>query len=294
MAGASPQDGPHRGSSGEQATSEGDKGDCPLVVPFAIPERLVEVDSTNRYLADLVRHGLADGQPVPEGYAVVAGHQSAGRGRLSRRWVSPPGSALLCSVLLRPALEPAQLHLGAWAVSLAALRACEDVARVRLSIKWPNDLLARVADGEPPERKVAGVLSEVVGPALVVGVGVNVNWPAQWPPSGAADPVLKSIAAGATALNRVAGALVDGEALLARFLRHLSGLSSALRSPSGRHELSSAYRACCSTIGREVLVELADESFTGRALDVDDEGCLIVSTQVCLRTVAAGDLVHLR
>lgn len=296
MTGASRQGRARRGSPGEQATSGGAAADRPLVVPFAAPERLVEVDSTNRYLADLVRRGLADGSPVPVGYAVAADHQSAGRGRLARRWVSPPGASVLCSVLLGPDLAPARLHLGAWAVAIAALRACEDVAGVRLSIKWPNDLLGDTGGhrGPPTERKVAGVLAEVIGSAMVVGIGINTNWPDGWPPSESDDEELASLAASATALNRLAGRQVDKEALLGAYLRGLGALNDGLSSAGGRQALASSYRANCSTIGREVLVQLADESFSGRALDVDDDGCLIVSTQVCMRTVAAGDVVHLR
>ena len=84
----------------------------------------------------------------------VADFQTAGRGRLGRRWEAPPGSNLLMSVLLRPELRPDQRHLAGSALCLAAGDAVERVAGVDLVVKWPNDLLA--ADG----RKVAGVLAE--------------------------------------------------------------------------------------------------------------------------------------
>ena len=140
-------------------------------VPFAVPEHLEVVDSTNRYLLDLARAGLDDGSEVPEGYAVVAERQSEGRGRLQRRWEAPTGTAVLCSILFRPDLPPEDLHLVPWAVALAALEACREVAGVELAPKWPNDLLA-AARGSLPERaasmagsegrKVAGVLSEIL------------------------------------------------------------------------------------------------------------------------------------
>jgi len=286
-------------------------------VPFAVPERLQVVDSTNRYLVDLARVGFGDGSEVPEGYAVVADRQSEGRGRLARRWESPAGTSVLCSILFRPDLDAPQLHLTAWAVALAARRASRDVAGVELSLKWPNDLLAGPGSGRGEAaaaagragRKVAGVLSELVPPAgahvrargtsrlpggVVVGVGINVNWPPDWPPSGSKDPELVSIAAHATALNRLAGRDVDRNVLVAALLRSSGELNAMLASDQGRLELASRYRSSCSTIGREVRVELSDGSVTGTALDVDDAGCLLVSTDACIRTIAAGDVVHVR
>jgi len=281
-------------------------------VAFAVPERLQVVDSTNRYLGDLVRRGMPDGSEVPEGYAVSAEHQSEGRGRLARRWEAPPASAVLCSVLFRPELAPDQLHLVAWAVALSAVRACTETAGVELSVKWPNDLLApadaAIASGGGPP-KVAGILSEVLAPrgarglgdelgrrpgCVVVGIGINVNWPPEWPPADSDDPDLASIAMHATALNRLAGREIDRDELLGRLLACAGRLNADLANSEGRRALASQYRLACSTIGREVRVQLADETVLGRALDLDDSGCLVVSTEMCMRTVSAGDVVHLR
>jgi len=270
-------------------------------VPFAVPERLQLVDSTNRYLADLVRAGVVAGSEPPAGYAVVAEQQSAGRGRLDRRWEAPAGSAVLCSILFRPDLAVEQLHLTAWAVALAATQACRETAGVELSIKWPNDLLVG-------ERKLGGILSEIVAagpsanapdaprrpPSVVVGLGLNLNWPSAWPPEGSKDPELASIAAHGAALNRVVGHEIDRDELTAGLLCSAGKWNEELASKEGRLRLSSAYRRSCSTIGREVRVELADETVFGTALDLDDAGCLLVSTGTCLRTIAAGDVVHVR
>jgi BirA family biotin operon repressor/biotin-[acetyl-CoA-carboxylase] ligase len=305
--------------------SGGSAGEAP--VPFAVPERLRLVDSTNHYLVELARSGLGDGSEVPEGYAVVAECQGEGRGRLARRWVAPAGTAVLCSILFRPDLDPEQLHLTAWAVALAAARACREVAGVELSLKWPNDLLAGPdgAAGKPagpdgaagkPEapcggnpdalaghpgaerpgarRKVAGVLSEVVPTGVVVGIGINVNWPPDWPPASPEDPELAFMAQHATALNRVAGREIDRNELVDRLLRFTGKLNARLASDQGRRALASEYRLACSTIGREVRVELAGETVAGRAMGVDDGGCLLVSTATGVRTIAAGDVVHVR
>jgi BirA family biotin operon repressor/biotin-[acetyl-CoA-carboxylase] ligase len=335
-------DGPPVGEcSVEQANRERPDGDLVITgeargespVPFAVPERLAVVDSTNRYLVSLVGAGMPDGSAVPEGYAVVADHQSDGRGRLGRRWEAPPGTAVLCSILLKPDIHPEQLHLATWAVALAAVRACRAAAGVELSLKWPNDLIAGPGSGsgsgsgpgsgpggggtkvEPLagraviEPKVAGILSETLPPrteqgpggrvagsprGIVVGIGLNVNWPEDWPPVGSQDKELAFIAASATALNRIAGRRIDRDELVGELLRNIGTWNAMLASQEGRRAVASQYRLGCATIGREVRVELMDETVTGKALDVDDAGCLLVSTGTCVRTIHVGDVVHVR
>jgi BirA family biotin operon repressor/biotin-[acetyl-CoA-carboxylase] ligase len=198
----------------------------------------------------------------------VADHQTAGRGRLGRTWQAPPGASLLMSVLLRPQLDPGRLHLATAAVALAAADACEQVAGFRPELKWPNDLL--VAD-----RKLAGVLAESDLPAVVVGIGMNVNWDTDVPSGG-------------VAANQVSGRAVDRHALLDALLAALAPRADDWDA------VGSEYRRRCATIGRLVRVELADESFTGTAADVSDEGHLLVDVGTCIRTVTAGDVVHLR
>lgn len=188
----------------------------------------------------------------------MADFQTAGRGRLGRRWEAQPGDALLMSVLLRPAgLAPERRHLVVAAVAVAA---CEALAPLEVSIKWPNDLLL---DG----RKLAGVLAEADGDAVVVGIGVNLRRA----PEGAAC---------AGELDR--DALVN--ALLAR-LDHWYGRWD---------ELALEYRRHCSTIGSAVRVELPDETFTGTATDINAAGHLLVDVGMCVREVVAGDVVHVR
>jgi len=295
---------PAREDSGEQATRTPEATAAPA--PFAVPRRLFEVDSTNRYLVDLCAAGLEDGLAVPDGYAVIAERQTAGRGRLGRRWEAPEASSVLCSILLLHDLAPDQLHLLTWAVALAAADACEEVARVDVTLKWPNDLLVG-------DRKIAGLLAEVVPPvpgapttpdgapgpptpggAVVVGIGINVNWPTGWPRTDRSDPELERIASLGTALNRLVGREIDRDSLVERLLPATGNWSARARTAEGRRALTTSYRRRSSTIGRAVRVELAGETFVGQALDVDDAGCLLVESDANLRTVSAGDVVHLR
>jgi BirA family biotin operon repressor/biotin-[acetyl-CoA-carboxylase] ligase len=167
--------------------------------------------------------------------------------------------------------------------------------------KWPNDL-------EAGGRKVAGLLAEVAwppavgtaapavgtaAPAVIVGVGINCNWPADWPPRD--DPDAAAIAAGATSLDRVAGRPVDPDAVAERLLDRVAQRYLALdERPNAARSLSAEYRRNLSTIGQLVRVELAGETFVGRALDVNDAGHLLVDVGACVRTVSAGDVVHVR
>ncbi|WP_195210275.1 biotin--[acetyl-CoA-carboxylase] ligase [Actinomarinicola tropica] len=238
--------------------------------------------STNADLLELARGG------APDGIVLVADHQSAGRGRLDRTWTAPAGSSLLFSTLVRPDLAPSDLHLLTTAVAVAASDACEAVAGVRPRLKWPNDLV--VADGDGTDRKLAGILSESVVDggevrAVVVGMGLNVNWPATLP---------DDLAATATSLNHLAGHDVDREQLLVAHLRGLEVILAELASPGGREALIIRYRHLSATLGRTVRVELASGALVGQAVDVDDAGHLVVELGGELVPVVAGDVVHLR
>lgn len=254
--------------------------------------------STNADAMALGRDGAA------EGIVVVADHQSAGRGRRTRSWVSPPGASLLVSVLLRP---PASV---AGAVTMAAAVAMTDavqqVAGVTAGVKWPNDLVVATAAGD---RKLAGVLAEADWPAgstasgghrapaphdravVVVGIGLNVMWPSASMLSS--DAALAEVADVATALNW-AGPEVDRVDLLVAFLRGLDERYTALVR-SGPDELLGEWRRRSATLGRRVRVDLGTEDVEGLAVDVTGEGQLVVDTvEGGRRTLAVGDVVHLR
>jgi len=194
-----------------------------------------------------------------EGLVAVADHQWAGRGRRGRTWEAPAGTALLCSVLLRPDLDPARRPLAAAAVAVAAADACAAQGPA-VALKWPNDLV--VGDA-----KLGGVLAEDHGGAVVVGLGVNLTWS---PP-------------GAARLGPV-----DGDGLLAAVLAGLGRLVGDWPA------VAAAHRRRCATVGREVRVELPGGSCTGRAVDLSDEGHLVVDTAGGRRTFSAADVVHLR
>jgi len=213
----------------------------------------------------------------------VADRQTAGRGRLDRTWEAPAGSALLVSALLRPDLLPTHVHSTAMAAAVAACDACDEVAGFRPELKWPNDIVVW-------DKKLAGLLAEAElkgddVDAVVVGMGLNVNW--ETPPPGLEDIAI--------AASEVVGRAVDQEALLQHFLDRFAEHYSALVEPGGWRGTLLNYRRSSSTLGKDVRVELPDETFTGRAVEVTGEGHLLVKTPSGdVRRVPAGDVVHLR
>jgi BirA family transcriptional regulator, biotin operon repressor / biotin---[acetyl-CoA-carboxylase] ligase len=154
-------------------------------------------------------------------------------------------------------------------------------------LKWPNDLLAG-----PDESKLAGVLAEAEfagdsPAAVVVGIGVNVAWPG---PEGAGGTCLDDVRRQADP----AAEAVDRRGLLEGLLSALAPRRALLDDAAGRRVLADEARRRCATVGRTVRVVLAGEAFTGRAVGIDDAGCLEVETPQGLRRVSAGDVVHVR
>jgi BirA family biotin operon repressor/biotin-[acetyl-CoA-carboxylase] ligase len=211
------------------------------------------IDSTNRYLLQCAADGARDG------IVAVADEQTAGRGRLGRTWVAPPGSALLVSVLLRPTLPPERVHLLTLATALAVIDA---LPALDARVKWPNDVVV-------DDRKLAGILAEADGAgAIVIGMGVNVR-------SDALAPEVRDTAAACD---------VDRHELLVAWLRRLHTRLDALDDTIPDAIARSA------TLGRHVRVELARETFEGTARALTAEGYLVVDDRV----VTAGDVVHVR
>ena len=142
---------------------------------------------------------------LPEGAVAVTDHQTAGRGRLGRTWVEAPGTAVLCSVLLRPPAERRAAELSLVA-AVAVAEAVEAATGLSAQIKWPNDVMLN-------RRKVAGILAEMRGDVVVVGIGINVNQVREQLPADART------AAGS--LRSLTGSEYDREDVLSTLLRRL-------------------------------------------------------------------------
>jgi BirA family transcriptional regulator, biotin operon repressor / biotin---[acetyl-CoA-carboxylase] ligase len=240
---------------------------------------VAETASTN---ADLLADAAA-----PDRSVLVAENQVAGRGRLDRAWISPPGAGLTFSVLLRP---PVLLARWGWLPLLAGValhEAVGAVSGVRVALKWPNDLLAGTGPDPAAFGKVAGILAQARDEAVVIGIGINVGTArAELPVPSATSLAL----CGATALDR-------GE-LLTAILSRLDARYAQWVDVDGDAEacgLAEAYRAACVTVGRLVAVTRTDGSIArGTAVAVDASGHLEVDVDGVVQTVGAGDVEHVR
>lgn len=226
---------------------------------------VAETGSTNADLAAAAARG------APEGTVLVAESQTAGRGRLDRTWLAPPGAGLTFSVLVRPPVPAARWGWLPLLTGVALVVALREQAAVQVGLKWPNDVLVN-------GRKLAGVLSEVHGEAVVLGVGLNVSTRREELPGPAA-----------TSLALEGAATTDRPTLLKAMLRALTRVYAGwLADPA---VLPPAYRSVCVTLGRPVLVELpGGQRLRGTADDVDDTGRLVVDG----RALEVGDVVHVR
>lgn len=254
-----------------------------LVRPGGLWRDLEVVESTGSTNADLLARAQAG---EPEGAVLAAEEQRAGRGRMGRTWTSPPRAALTFSVLLKPAVPPARRGWLPLLAGVAVATAVTQVTGVRTGLKWPNDLLTADA-------KLAGILAEAAGDAVVVGIGLNVSTePAEFPPTRpGALPATSLRAAGATALDRAS--------LLLAILGELEHWYRAWQRADGdpdRSGLRAEYTRLSATIGRTVRAELpGGQALSGPVAGVDSDGRLLVRVSSGSEVaVAAGDVVHLR
>lgn len=227
-----------------------------------------EIGSTQVELVSRARTGAA-----PQALATTS--QTAGHGRRGREWTCPPGAGLALSVLLRPLRNDAWTWLPLLA-GVAVVEALQARGARGLGLKWPNDVLA-------PSGKLAGLVAERVEghgspPAFVLGIGLNLTGDGL-PPNAACLAHL--------GVHDDAGTV--GAAVLAALLervRHWEADTSAV---------ADIYRAQCVTLGHEVRVSLpGGRDVQGRADDVDDDGCLVVTGPAGRQVLSAGDVVHVR
>jgi len=257
------------------------------VGPDGLWREIEVVPSTGSTNADLLARAL---RGEPEGVVLAAEEQTAGRGRMGRTWVAPPYAALTFSLLTRPDVPPARRGWLPLLTGVAVAAAVTEVTGVEARLKWPNDVLAG-------EAKLAGILAEAAGDAVVVGIGLNVSTePAELSqllaaPGPGALPATSLRAAGATALNREELLL----AILAGFERWYQPWRQAGGDPD-RSGLRPGYTRLSATIGRTVRAELpGGQALSGPAAGVDSDGRLLVRVSSGAEVpVAAADVVHLR
>lgn len=218
-----------------------------------------EIESTNAEAKSLAASG------APEGTVVIAECQSAGRGRLGRRWTSPAGKGLLFSVVLRPAVPMGEAYLLTLVAATAAAEGIEAATGVGVQIKWPNDLFVG-------DRKVGGILMEVAGEQdevewVVVGIGLNVNT------EYSELPV--ALRRTAVSLKMATGEPVDRSDLLSHLLLSLeTQYTNAVR--KGFDDALQAFRERDYLVRRSISVETHNGPVLGKASGIDEHGALLV------------------
>jgi BirA family biotin operon repressor/biotin-[acetyl-CoA-carboxylase] ligase len=241
------------------------------------------VESTGSTNDDLMAGGDAG---APAWTVLVAGHQTAGRGRMSRSWEAPPGSSLLVSVLLRPTIEPSRALVLSHFAAIVMAHAIEDNTEVLVACGWPNDLLTR--DG----RKLGGLLleSRVESGRLlhvVVGLGLNLTQSADEFPPDLRRPATSLTMEGATNLRP--------ELVLRSYLYRLR-YRLALGRPGFIEWVTNNFRRRCltTTMGRNVRATAVDGAVVeGIATGIGESGELTVATSGGEARIASGELEYL-
>jgi BirA family transcriptional regulator, biotin operon repressor / biotin---[acetyl-CoA-carboxylase] ligase len=265
-----------------------------VVRPDGLWREVLVVERTGSTNADCAARARAG---APEGLVLAAEEQTAGRGRLGRTWLSPPRAALTFSVLLRPVgVPPVRRGWLPLLAGVAAATAVRQVSGLDVRLKWPNDVLLG-------PHKLAGILAEQAGGAVIAGIGVNVSATRdELPASATRDelPATGAAALPATSLLLEGSASLDRERLLGEILAQIERWYQAWRDTQIPGDpqasgLRAAYLSLCSTLGRDVRADLpAGTVIRGTADGIDAEGRLIVRTPDGEVAVSAGDVRHLR
>jgi BirA family biotin operon repressor/biotin-[acetyl-CoA-carboxylase] ligase len=233
-----------------------------------------QTTSTNDVIEKLARDG------VKEGAVVFAESQTKGRGRLGRKWISPERKGLWFSVLLRPDLRPQETTQLTVASATALRRAIQSETGLKPEIKWPNDILIG-------GRKVAGILTELSAELdrvkhVVLGIGVTVNLGA-----GEFPAELKKTA---TSLKIESGKTISRAALAVAALRELD-VDYARICARQFTAVADEWEEHCTTIGKDVTVQIGDRKIRGRAESLDDAGALLLRTEHGrLEAITGGDV----
>ena len=236
------------------------------------------VDSTNTIAADLAEKN-------PEGTVILADCQKKGRGRLGRHWLSPGGVNIYMSVILRPDVEPKDTTLVTLMAAVACTLALRRVTGILITIKWPNDLMAS-------GKKIGGILTEMKTAgtrviSVVIGVGINVN--------GDRDSFPEEIRGIATSVKNETGKQASRETIIAEILNEINRLYPLIERTAGRDRLLSEWKNLTSTLGKQVIVITGQETLSGYAESIDDEGLLLLRLPSGeLKSISSGDLTILR
>jgi len=237
-----------------------------------------EMDSTNTTLLELGEKGAS------EGTVVIADRQTGGRGRLDRKWISPAGTNLYISVLLRPEIAAFDAPLFTLIASIALNKVIEKSGIPEIKIKWPNDI-------QISGKKVAGILTEMRSKRemvdfIVVGIGVNINITREDMNEG-----MGKVAYIATSIKEHSGKDINRSKFAADLLIELEYWYQVFIN-KGKAAILTEWANNWGDLNKRVQVKTEDESpFEGNAIGVDEKGFLMVKTDDGeIQTVISGDV----
>ncbi len=219
------------------------------------------IDSTNNHARRLAEDG------APEGTLVISEEQTAGRGRMGRSWISPPGTGIWTSILLRPNIAPPRAALITPLVAVALSRSIREVTGLPTGIKWPNDILIR-------GKKVAGILTEISTDRaairyIIVGIGINVNT-SYFP---------EEIRGKATSLSLSSGRQISRLNILLALLLELERQYLNFTRKKDFDSILLDYRKMSVTIGTRVAIAGSDGELIVDALDITETGGLLIKNK---------------
>lgn len=233
------------------------------------------VDSTNTIAKKLAGQGAADGT------VVVAEEQTGGRGRLDRSFMSPFAQGLWFSVIIRPNFPPMEVSKMTLVAAVAITKVLRKMGLIHCGIKWPNDILVH-------GKKMVGILTELNASVekinyLVMGIGINTTLSKK----SLSKELKKTVTS--FAMEDVP---VQRNQLLAEILQQLEQYYIVAQE-QGFAPILEEWKVLSCTLGQEVKVIASDKTFSGKAVDLDENGNLLVDTGTAIEKVLAGD-VHIR
>lgn len=233
-----------------------------------------KIDSTNIKAAVLAEKGATDGT------VVLAEQQTSGKGRLGRRWESPEGSGIYCSIILRPNLALQETSLVTFIAAIAISEAINTLADAKTQIKWPNDILLN-------EKKIVGVLTEASAEMqhvnyIILGFGINVNTPKELLPPRIIFPASSMAAEMNKQFDRVE--------IVSLCLKQFDYWYNKLTETNGHEQIIERWSELSGMTGRNVRVEQVNNTINGTIEGVSPDGALLVKEKTTIHTIYSGDV----
>lgn len=243
----------------------------PALISFGLKTKIIgksveiheKIDSTNLRAKKLALEG------AEEGMIVLSEEQTAGRGRMERKWHSPAGKGIWMSIILRPQIPTTKAPELTLLTSIAIHRAIYEQFELKTQIKWPNDILHN-------GKKICGILSEIQAEpdiinSIIIGIGVNVNL--------SQDDFNENDLSKATSIALVLGKSVSRTGLLKSLLCHLDNTYCDYLKATDLEKYLDYYRANSATIGRKIIVSQKELSFECEAIDICKDGSLLAKLE---------------